>query len=617
MSPVPALTPFSLSDTLKVCYLIVYPSVYDTDPFQACEGAPGQGNLDDKPLRLLVLQPGNTAYDLVKYTGQPFGAISYSWPGDPLWKRLGTSDSPSDVRTPAGTIASTHFSRFIAQSCAEYNAGTQRAVWLDYHCINQSDEVEKTAQVAIFQKIYARSEITLIMLEDVGLTSEEFAALMKSNLQATEAAAALVRRVLAARWFSRAWCSQELVLSRKAVFFLHNTSTSGDAHRIDSDRLWHCIEIARRHDSSIPSYSPPRGSVRDELVSKNTSWALRIVQPLGCSDQYDKLSLVCNLIRFVYRFTARPGAFKAPQESDPIVNLNVLKMANVMAIARGEFSLLNSNHGPANPLQGELGFGWAGVPVHGDGFSDMWVRKDYEVARDPDVRVDHDGLLLQGIVAEVVREVVWEVVRDGTGLHVAIDGEAPSSVTEYKTHEGWTWLDESVGIRDLLTALAGIVHSNGHSVDAVSHARIALAYVLADPDYQYQPEPISGDVVSLVRGILGEAVGQMKHIAAALKFIRRAGGRLSFSTVLLSEGSVLLVSGNAPHGRLRGRLLFQPFVVRPKLFSPPMAMTANFMVLDSTPLDGPKAIYRCVGCVRGLGMALEAPENAARRLRVV
>ncbi|KAM5539223.1 hypothetical protein V8D89_007096 [Ganoderma adspersum] len=596
-----ALTPFSLSDTLK-----------------ACEGAPGQGDLEDKPLRVLVLQAGDTAYDLVKYTGQPFAAISYSWPGDPSWVRLGTSNASSVVRTPTGSIPSTHFSRFIARSCAAYNAGTQRAVWLDYHCINQSDDVEKTAQVAIFQKIYARSETTLIMLEDVGLTSEEFAALLKSNLQATEGTAALVSRILAARWFSRAWCSQELVLSRKAIFFLHNTSTSEDAHRIDSDRLWHCIEIARRHDSSIASYSQPRGSVRDELVSKNTSWALRIVQPLGCSDQYDKLSLVCNLIRFVYRFTARPGAFGAPPESAGTVNLNVLKIVNVMAIVHREFSLLAANHGPKNPLQGELGFGWAGVPVPGDGYSDVWVPKDYEVARDPDVRVHGDGLFLRGIVAEVVREVVWEVARDGSGLHVTIDGETCSvAVGEFTSNESWTWSAESVGLRDLLTGLAGIAHSNVHSVGALSHARIALAYVLADPDYQFQPEPITGDVASLVQGILGEAVGQMKHIAAALKFIHRAGGRLSFSTVLLSEGSVLLVSGNAPQGQLRGRLLFQPFVVRPKLFSPPMAMTANSMVLDSTPLDGPKAMYRCVGCVRGLGMALETPENAARRLRVV
>ncbi|PIL35273.1 hypothetical protein GSI_01998 [Ganoderma sinense ZZ0214-1] len=583
MSSVSPLTPFSLPDTLK-----------------ACEGAPGQGDLGDKPLRVLVLQAGDTAYDLIKYTGQPFAAISYTWPSDPPWPRLGASNDKSD-------------------SCAAYNAGTRRAVWLDYHCINQSDEVEKTAQVAIFQKIYARSEITLIMLEDVGFTSEEFAALLRSNLKANQETAALVRRILAARWFSRAWCSQELVLSRKAVFFLHNTSTSGDAHRLDSDRLWHCIEVARRHDGSIPSFSSPRGSVRDELVTKTTSWALRIVQPLECSDGYDKLSLVCNLIRFVYRFTARPGAFRAPSESAPTVELNVLKMVNVMAIVRREFSLLTANHGPGNPLQGELGFGWAGVPVHGDGVSDMWVPKDYEVARDPDVSVDGDGLLLRGVVASVVREVMWEVARDGTGLHVAIDGETPSAVAEFPSNEGWTWSAESLGLRDLLTVLAriGTGPNGAHSGDVPLHARIALAYVLADPDYKDQPEPVVGDAVSLVQGILGEVIGPLKYIASALKFIHRAGGRMLFSTVLLSEGSVLLVSGNAPHGQLRGRLLFQPFVVRPKVFSPPMAMTANSMILDPAPLDGPKAIYRCVGCVRGLGMALETPENAARRLRVV
>ncbi|KAI1797113.1 heterokaryon incompatibility protein-domain-containing protein [Ganoderma leucocontextum] len=583
----------------------------------ACEGAPGQGDLDDQPLRVLVLRGDDTTYDLVKYTGQPFVAISYSWPGADTFKRLGTSNTPTVIRTPAGSVASTHFSRFVARSCEAYNAGSHRTVWIDYHCINQSDENEKMAQVAIFQKIYARSETTLIMLEDVALTIEEFRALLKGK--ATEQTAALVHRVLSARWFSRAWCSQELVLSRRAIFFLHNTSTPGEAHRIDSDRLWHCIEIARRHDSSIPSFSQPRGSVRDDLVSKNTSWALRIVQPLGCSDEYDKLSLVCNLIRHVYRFTARPSAFNAPPSSAATLQLNVLKMANVMAIARGEFSLLVANHGPENPLQGEFGFGWAGVPVHGDGYSDVWLQKDYEVARDPDVAIDGGGLAIRGILAKVEREVAWEVARDGTGLHATIDGGTPFAVAEFTSNECWTWSDERVGLRDLLTVLAGIahIHSNAHSADVLSHARIALAYVLADPDYQVQPEPITGDVTSLVQGILGEAVGQLQHIATALKFIHRAGARMAFSTVLLSEGSVLLLSGNAPQGQLRGRLLFQPFVVRPKLFSPPMAMTANSMILDNTPLDGPKETYRCIGCVRGLGMTLETPQNAERRLRVV
>ncbi|KAM5542825.1 hypothetical protein V8D89_003489 [Ganoderma adspersum] len=67
----------------------------------------------------------------------------------------------------------------------------------------------------------------------------------------------------------------------------------------------------------------------------------------------------------------RSGAFKAPLESAPIVSLNVLKMDNVMAIARGECSLFAANHGPENPLQGEFGFGWAGFPVPGDGYSDV------------------------------------------------------------------------------------------------------------------------------------------------------------------------------------------------------------------------------------------------------
>ena len=147
-----------------------------------------------------------------------------------------------------------------------------------------------------------------------------------------------------------------------------------------------------------------------------------------------------------------------------------------------------------------------------------------------------------------------------------------------------------------------------------------MGYLLEHEDYILQPEPIQGDLSLLVTQILAEVPGRLTHIARALRFLRRGQSRvdITFSTVLLAEGSVLLVSGNgtdppadADHdghrretagGKLRGRLLFQPFVTRPKMFSPPTVMTANSMILEDKDADG---VHRCVGCVRGLGMIFE------------
>ena len=168
-----------------------------------------------------------------------------------------------------------------------------------------------------------------------------------------------------------------------------------------------------------------------------------------------------------------------------------------------------------------------------------------------------------------------------------------------------------------MMALAAVARSDVRATDVPLHARIVLAYVLADPDYQFQPEPIPGDVESLVRESVGGVIGELRYIASALKFTHDPDGGMSFSTIVLSEGSVLLVKGNAPQGSLSGHCLFQPFVTRPKLFSPPMVMTANSMVLDKAPLESLKETHRCIGCVRGLGMSLEAPSAAERRLRVV
>ncbi|KAI0715796.1 heterokaryon incompatibility protein-domain-containing protein [Cerioporus squamosus] len=503
------------------------------DTIQACAGAEDYGELEDRPLRVLASTAPGASYELVPYTGEPYVAISYCWPSHDF-ERIGVSNNPTQIVTPGGVIHSEHFSQFMARAIEVHRAeiGVRAAVWIDTHCINQSDEEEKRAQVAILHRIYSHAQTTLIVLEDIALTADEQRALTRFRI--SQETVALVRRVTSARWVHPCLVLAGALLSTRTVFFVHDASSPGNAILVPAETLWHLMDAARHYDRSIPLFT---------LFEKNMAYALNIVYKLGCSDEYDKISLVCNLMRFTYRFTSRPSAFGANAQSLSTLRVNVLKMAM-------EYSML---------LATQPGFGWAGVPVAGDRISEIWAAKDYE-------------------------EYTWVIHRDAGGLHVTVD-----------------------------TQTAG--EQAGSDIEL--HARVAIAYLLAEPDYQYQPEPMSGDPRALLQDVLGEAVGRLRDIASAMKFVWRTEDRASFSTILLSEGSILLVSGNATDlpGGLSGKTLFQPFVVRPKLFSTPMVLTANSMVLEGSLL--PDGTHRCVGCVRGLGMISETHLGAEQQLRII
>ncbi|KAI0671368.1 heterokaryon incompatibility protein-domain-containing protein [Trametes maxima] len=582
----PLLHPFSVGDALK-----------------ACLGTVGAHSIHDRPLRVLE-RGGDGIYQLMPYQDQPYVAISYCWPGDPSFQRLSSSSEPTAVVTPDGPVPSSHFSQFISRAAESYDPTF--AVWIDFHCINQSDNAEKAAQVAIMQRIYTQAQLTLVMLEDVALSPDDRSLLARP--QASPAALTLVRRILSARWFSRAWCSQELVLSHHAHIYVHDATRPGKSFGFSSDSFWHCVDAVRVRDVSLPLFTQPRGHLPDTAMAKSTcAWALSIVHRLGCSDEYDRVSLICNLVRFVHHFTSRPTAFGIHV---PAVSLNVLMMANVIALKRRDYSLLLTNHGPRNPLRGYHGFGWAGEPIDGDRASANWNQKDFQVAKDPKVTLDQVGLVACGCLARVVRELTWKIHHDPTGLRLTVDGYTRAIYCRPRTDPTWERNLDAQHLRDLVIALGAV---GGHMCEETcQHARIVFAYLFA-VDYEQQPEPVAGDIKAIAQSLLGDPL-LLKDIASAMNFIWRAPNLAVFSTVLLNDGDILLVSGNA--GDLTGRLLFQPYVIRPKLFSPPVVLTANSMVLEDRLLSSGARL--CVGCVRGLGMISEDSSlNSAHSVRVV
>ncbi|OBZ66325.1 hypothetical protein A0H81_13858 [Grifola frondosa] len=558
--------------------------------------------MNDKPLRLMVSNDDGSQYHVVPFAGQPYIAISYCWPGD--WTRLYSSQKTVNIATQKGLVSSSHFSQFAKAAVQHYNKNL--AVWMDQHCIDQSNMEEKYDQVAILQRIYFKAHTVLILLEDVQLRLQDLQILHRHK--ATDEFISVVRSLLKARWFSRAWCSQESVLSARPTICVHQAGQTDKPLTFTADDLWGWIDIARFRDASIPRYSSPRGSIPDSqwatsMMAKTSAWAFGIVYQMGCSNQYDKAALTLNLLRHIFRFNALPEAFG---HNESVVIANVVKMVNLMAIQRGDFSFLLVNHGLQN-VRCDFGFGWAGVPIVGDRTSEMWSRKDYDVGRDADITFDATSLVARGVISRIARQHIWRIRRDSDGLHVCVDGEERLVDTDWLPHTSMYANNRHVVfLRDLLCALEAFDHQGVAEKDV--YATTVYAYLLEE-DYREQPNPFFGDMKEDMKQTFATFT-QWENLAYALEFIPRDGGGC-FSTVLLDDRkTVLVVSGNVED--LREKTIFQPHIIRPKLFSPPMVLTVNTMVLE--PLsDG---LYQCSGGLRGFGLIAEISLEAEVKIRI-
>lgn len=583
-----------------------------------CERSQNAELLADKPLRVMVPSEDDGPYKVVPFANQVYLTISYCWPS-PGFRRLSTSTESTSVLEQTGLCKSEHFSKFMRtaveshiRSVQKLNSVLPTAIWLDRHCINQSPRSsEKADQIAIMQHIYYGAQATLIMLEDVSISAEDLQLLRKNH--PTDVHLQLIRYILSARWFTRAWCSQENVLSSKTIVCVHQTGKPEDPILFSGDLISHWLDLGRRIDASLPAFSQSKGMISNETwvrFGTNTSaWALGVVAHLGCSDPYDKVALVLNLLRRIYQFK-NPAFIKAPGVDSVTIRNNVLKMVNILAIQHRDFSLLLLQHVAGNPLQGERGFGWAGTSLPNDKISEVWSVKDYDVANDTETCVDEDGLVIKGHLAKVVRQLAWRTWRDDKGFHVSVNGEQRDPPADWLVTTAFRIDTRLRLLRDLLYALEGFERS---SSGEDTFARAVYGYLL-DRDYHDQPDPFIGDLKTDMQQRFAGIVSIdpiHKDIANELDFIRRENDSTAFSTVLLDDGSILLVSGNCE--TLLGASLFQPHVIRPKMFSRPLILTANSMVLIEEPSQS--QVFRCLGGVRGWGLISDTSPNV--RIRII
>ena len=134
-------------------------------------------------------------------------------------------------------------------------ARSSTLLWVDAVCIDQANEVEKTAQVRLMTKIYSRAELVLVWLGDELPSDRDGLRLMQSMCDRIEEPEGFrikrcgtiwhdlralglpdefdqswnaVISILTREWFSRIWAVQELVVARQAVFLCGYIETKAD-----------------------------------------------------------------------------------------------------------------------------------------------------------------------------------------------------------------------------------------------------------------------------------------------------------------------------------------------------------------------------------------------------
>jgi hypothetical protein len=237
-------------------------------------------SLADLGFRIFILDPGVIGS---KITGSiqefnlldppVYNALSYVWGQEPAIHRVFLNNEATFIRP----------NLFHALQRIRQRTGHLR-IWVDSLCINQFDDLERSAQVRLMATIYRKASSVLIWLGEEDSTStfamEFVPKLVRSDFQWDgswweQYGFITLARILERPWFRRGWVLQE------AAFSTNSTIYCGD-RQVHMDNFVMAIDLVRARLSSIlPSSSRTGNTVRTEiLASFHDSPAIRLLDTI-------------------------------------------------------------------------------------------------------------------------------------------------------------------------------------------------------------------------------------------------------------------------------------------------------------------------------------------------
>lgn len=257
-----------------------------------------EDTLVEAPFRLI--RPDSILGDIVPTVQLPsFIALSYCW-HNPSWD---SHVEPANILL-AGTKLAWPISIAMVKALLLERTSWDEGIWIDQCCINQDDPQEKSQTIGFMNRIYEQARVVAVVLEDVVIDETEGEFLQHiimqqcSNRAPTELdvmlenhsyhlIVSLALKILSARWFTRAWCNHELLVSKNHIFLV-GVQTLGHEHpkvlRMTLQFLHSMILVCSRYD-----YTGAQDKHHSDLMVRYRKLRFLhvILNPFGLGGGYD------------------------------------------------------------------------------------------------------------------------------------------------------------------------------------------------------------------------------------------------------------------------------------------------------------------------------------------
>lgn len=170
----------------------------------------------------------SSARDALQQEDSSFIILSYTWHDSSAWTRHPSLGCPSN-HTDSIPLTPAMWSAFLLQRLSP-----SEGVWCDQICIVQDSLEEKKLAIGAMDLLYKNARKVVVALEDIAITEDEMDALLKISLEfrpSHEQGGSIARafeKIVHARWFRRAWCLHEFLVSRNHVFLIPVITEGGD-----------------------------------------------------------------------------------------------------------------------------------------------------------------------------------------------------------------------------------------------------------------------------------------------------------------------------------------------------------------------------------------------------
>lgn len=174
-----------------------------------------------------LLQDGLDADCVYTAAEHNFIILSYTWHSNSWTPQpmLMKSQQSHNTQETEGPLLPAMWEAFVSQRNDRYES-----LWVDQLCISQSSEHEKSVAIGSMDLLYRSARKVVVAIEDVAFTISEVELMLSytdSDLPRSQwpqhdlnALSAAFQKLVKARWFQRAWCLHEFLVSRTHVFLV-------------------------------------------------------------------------------------------------------------------------------------------------------------------------------------------------------------------------------------------------------------------------------------------------------------------------------------------------------------------------------------------------------------